>query len=279
MTAELCDCFATKAEGVRFILAQVLEAIEDTPLIVWGTDGRFHPVAFVLQHPQVAAAANWLALAEAVAGLVDQGPGLLIDVGSTTTDLIPIRGGKAAPAGRTDMQRLRSGELVYAGVRRTPVCALATEFPYKGSQIGIAAELFATTLDVYLVLGDIGEDFADTGTADGRPASRDHAHDRLARMVGADREGVTADDIRELAMAADRALVARLAASAKRVLTGELASTVVVSGSGEFLARRVAGLVQSPEGKIVSLAGTWGRDASSAGCAHALLLLAQGAQA
>ena len=73
--------------------------------------------------PSLAAAANWLALATAAARFVADGRGLLIDIGSTTTDLIPLDQGKVVVQGRTDTERLRTGELVYAGIRRTPICA------------------------------------------------------------------------------------------------------------------------------------------------------------
>src|SRR5438445_198069 len=82
-----------------------------------------------------------------------EGPALLIDIGSTTTDLIPMDRGTVAARGRSDTERLQAGELVYAGIRRTPLCALATELPFRGIPTGLAAELFASTLDVYLTLG------------------------------------------------------------------------------------------------------------------------------
>src|SRR4051794_26857419 len=42
MTAELCDCFATKAEGVRAVLEAVEQGIPGRDVAAWGTDGRFH---------------------------------------------------------------------------------------------------------------------------------------------------------------------------------------------------------------------------------------------
>ena len=100
---------------------------------------------------------------------------------------------------------------MYAGVRRTPLCALATELPFRrGQPIGLAAELFATTLDVFLTLGDIEPDPADLATADGRPATIEAARDRLARMVCADRDGFSAEDAVALARSAERCLIRRL---------------------------------------------------------------------
>lgn len=275
MTAELCDCFATQADGVKAVLDAVTDVYDERLVSVWGTDENFHSVADALARPGLAAAANWLALATLAARLVPQGGGLLIDIGSTTTDLIPFLDGRPTPKGRTDTNRLRSGELVYAGVRRTPVCALATELFWRGALTGLSAELFATTLDVYLTLGDVAPDPTDSATADGRPATVEAARDRLARMVGADRDRFSTDDAHALALAADQALTDRLTASARRACVESGAPVaVVVSGSGGFLARRVAERVVEPGGPIIELGRAWGPVASGAGCAHALVVLA-----
>src|SRR5438552_12194660 len=100
-----------------------------------------------------AAAANWLALAAYAGRFAPTGTALLVDVGSTTTDLVPLLGGAPVPCGNTDAERLLHRELVYTGVRRTPLCALLGETG--------AAELFATTLDAYLLLEELPEDVTD----------------------------------------------------------------------------------------------------------------------
>src|SRR5947208_2344005 len=70
------------------------------------------------------AAANWLATAVWAGRFAPEGAALLIDAGSTTTDIVPLWNGRPMPLGLTDPDRLRTGELVYTGARRTPVCAL-----------------------------------------------------------------------------------------------------------------------------------------------------------
>jgi probable H4MPT-linked C1 transfer pathway protein len=276
MTAELCDCYPTKAVGVRSVLDATEAALKTRPVAVWGVDGRFHAVEEVRAQPAIAAAANWLALATSAARLIPPGPGLLIDIGSTTTDLIPLLDGKPAARGRTDTDRLQTGELVYAGVRRTPICAVARELPFRGQPTGLTAELFATTHDVYLTLGEIPSDPKDLSTADGRPATADAAVDRLARMVGADRDSFHPVDAFAFARAVDDALLMRLEAAANRA-TGPTVGRprhAVVAGSGEFLARKLADRVLEPGGSIVMLTEAWGRAASGAACAHALVELA-----
>jgi (4-(4-[2-(gamma-L-glutamylamino)ethyl]phenoxymethyl)furan-2-yl)methanamine synthase len=276
MTAELCDCFPTKRVGVNAVLDAVLGALPTQRIAVWGVDGKFHPIAGVRQQPLLAAAANWLALATVAAQLIPQARGVLIDIGSTTTDLVPLDRARVAARGRSDTERLQFGELIYAGTRRTPVCALATELPFRGVSTGLAAEVFASTLDVYLTLGNIPPDPLDVSTADGRPATVSCARDRLARMIGADREAFSADDALTFAEDADQCLMRRLELAAERAcqpVVGRVAAAVV-AGSGEFLARRLAQRIIEPGGTIISLEETWGAAASSAGCAYALALLA-----
>ncbi len=276
MTAELCDCYPTRDEGVRAILASVLGVFESFPVRVWGIDGRFHGPEAIRRQPSLAAAANWLALATVAARHFPEHHGLLIDVGSTTTDLIPLATGKVAARGRTDPDRLQSGELVYAGVKRTPICALATELAIgQGRPIGLAAELFATTLDVFLTLGDLPSDPSDRSTADGRAATVEAARARLARMICTDRQSFSIQDAHALASSAQECLLQRLTVAARRVCEATIPAVgvVVLAGSGEFLARRVAGRLVGNDGLIVSLSGRWGPAGSSAACARALLSL------
>src|SRR5262249_56241103 len=110
------------------------------------------------------AAAKWLALAPYAGRLVPEGSALLHDIGSPTTDIVPLHNSKPIPHGRTDPERLRCGELIYTGVRRTPLCALLGP---RG-----AAELFATTLDAYIILDAIPEDQKDCDTADNAPPTQ-----------------------------------------------------------------------------------------------------------
>jgi hypothetical protein len=271
MTGELCDCFATRRDGVRAILEAVNRIQPARPIRVWTVDGRFDAVEAIEREPLRAAAANWLAAATWVARWIGDGSAVFVDVGSTTTDVIPLDGGIAVPRGRTDEERLDARELVYTGVRRTPVHAVLG--------FEVMAELFATTLDVGLVRGTIAEDDGNMATADGRPADRAHAHARLARMLGGDGETVAPGRTRALA---DRVWQRQVAAIAAAIVTaaGRLSSapgTFVVAGEGEALARaaiRAAGHLTEP----VSLADRLGPERSAAVCATAVaeLLIAEG---
>jgi probable H4MPT-linked C1 transfer pathway protein len=268
MTGELCDCFESKRQGVLAILDAVEAVAEDRPVWVFTTAGRFVELRASREQPLQAAAANWLALATFAGRYAPEGPAVLIDVGSTTADLIPLADGKPVPQGRTDPERLWTGELVYTGVRRTPVCSL-----FEGG----AAEFFATTLDVYLVLGDIAEDAADCHTADGRPATRHWAHARLARMLCEDLETSSGELRRDLAECVCRTQVERVRTALDQVVRHLPAppKVAVLAGEGVFLARRVLdGVGWGEVCHKMDLSDLLSEEISRSACAYAVAVLA-----
>jgi probable H4MPT-linked C1 transfer pathway protein len=273
MTGELADCYETKHEGVRHITESLREAVAGKPLAIYCVDGEFRTADQVLAEPSLAAASNWHALARFSSRYLPTRTGVVVDIGSTTTDVIPVLDAQVLTTSRTDTDRLLAGELVYTGVRRTPVCALARVLPYRGELCPVAAEFFATTVDVYRVLGDIVE--LEGTTADGRSLSEGHAIDRLARQVCADRMSFTHAD----AMAACdylesqqveliRAAIAKVQSRASVPL-----EHLVVSGSGEWLAARVTKSVAG-SGQVVSLSEQIGAAGSDAAAAVAVATLA-----
>jgi (4-(4-[2-(gamma-L-glutamylamino)ethyl]phenoxymethyl)furan-2-yl)methanamine synthase len=270
MTGELCDCFETKREGVQTILDAAEKVAGGKRVVVWLTDGRLVEMGEARRNPLLAAASNWLALATFAGRHAACGPAVLIDIGSTTTDIVPLVDGRPVPRGRTDSERLKCQELVYTGVRRTPVCALGVP--------GVSAELFATTLDVYLLREQIPEDTTDCATADGRPATRPFAHVRMARMLGGDGETCDRKETRDLAnraAAVQQVVVGRALHKVCSTLPGP-PRAVLLSGSGEFLSRlslsSSAGIGSPP---VFSLAEALGPDISQAAPAFALAVLAK----
>lgn len=188
MTGELADTFASRADGVEElarIAARELQAVS----IYAGPRGCVRPEDARRYCAEVASA-NW----HAAAALVAKNPGdaLFIDLGSTTTDIIPIADGKVAARGYTDSQRLAAGELVYTGLVRGFVMATADRVPLRGLWTPLVNENFATTADVHRILGSLAADVDLMATADGREKSVDASRARLARMVGCDADG--ADD-------------------------------------------------------------------------------------
>lgn len=276
MTGELADCFATKAEGVRFILEAVGEAAGDRTTLVYLVDGRMVSPQVAGRAPLLAAASNWHVLARFAGRFAADGSALLIDVGSTTCDVIPLIGGMPAAIGMTDTQRLLHGELVYTGVERSPVCAVIGQAPYRGQPCPVVQELFATMRDAYLVLGKASEDPTDIQTADGKPATKYFARARLGRMIAADEEEFGERDAVAMAESAVNAQVSRLAAAIGEVMGRQPSppQTIIVSGHGEFLASEALRFFPT-ECPVISLGEKLGGEASRCAPAHALAVIAR----
>jgi probable H4MPT-linked C1 transfer pathway protein len=271
MTAELADCFATKREGVGFVIRAFETAFPSSALFIYGVDGRFRTTEQVRHRPYDVAAANWMATATLVARATPNA--LVIDVGSTTTDIIPIVGGRVAAGGHTDPARLRLGELVYTGCLRTPVCAIVRSVPLHGARCRVAAEHFAIAADVYRWLGPIAEADYTCETPDGRGRTETAAGSRLARMVCADREMLADADITAIADHVARTQTRQIAhgiRQVKRRLASDLTPIAVVTGSGAFLARAAAETAGLP---LRDLADELGSDAARATPAAAVAWL------
>jgi probable H4MPT-linked C1 transfer pathway protein len=264
MTGELCDCFDSKADGVARILDAVAEVFGADRLDVWTTTGTFMPPRVARERWLLTASANWLALATFAGRFAPPGPALLLDIGTTTTDIIPLRDGVPVPEGHTDLERLRSRELLYRGWRRTPLCAL---FDFG------AAELFATMHDMCLVLRLCPEDEADRDTADGRPATHAAARRRLARMLCAEPDDLSEDGWQDIARNILERFADAVVGAIQRVCRWTLRvpqpGAVIVSGSGAFLAAELHGLPAT----VLYLEDHLSPALSSAACAYAVAVL------
>lgn len=204
MTGELSDIFSNRHQGV-ITLADHLEAAFPGKTHYWCGTRSFYDAKTAKQKPADVASMNFLAAAEFTARRVRDG--LYIDMGSTTTDIIPVANGRAVPYGLTDAERLETGELVYTGLTRTALMGLIDRMPFQGRSTALTHEYFATIADVYRILGTLpkGVDLHDT--ADGKGKSVEESVDRLARMLGRDAsDGVSEDWIGVAKVYAERQL-------------------------------------------------------------------------
>lgn len=290
MTAELADCFATKREGVAAVLAAVEAAFPDALLAVWGADGAFHSPAAVCQAPLSVAAANWAATATWIARTFPRADResavLLVDVGSTTTDIVPIAGGAVRATGCTDPDRLLNGELVYTGALRTNCVAIVRRVPLWGRECPVASELFAVSGDVHVWLGHLDPAGYDVATPDGRSTGREECGARLARLVCADREMLSAADLTAIAQTIHLAQVRQIEQGLASVLAGQgwqegdghtkpLSDEVlaITTGLGHFLAAEAAGRLGLT---VVPLAEHVGAEANRVTSALAVAALLMG---
>ncbi len=275
MTGELADCFRSKTEGVRYILAAVQDAAAGRPAYCYLVDGQLVPTSTAAASPLLAAATNWHALAAYCGRFAMGESALLIDIGSTTVDIVPLCDGRVANRAATDLDRLAVGELVYTGLERSPVCALTQSLPYRGQRCPVAQEVFATMRDVHLLTGNLPEDPNDHNTADRQAATCAAAHRRMARMLCADQDQIALDLVRHWADEIAASQMHLLVQAARKVLVHcqQPPTTVVATGHGQQLTRQLLEQLEW-SGTIVSLDQQLGLTVSRCATAHALATLA-----
>jgi len=265
MTAELSDCFRSKREGVTWI-AQTVERIFSGTYFL-DLSGGIQRIKEVLKAPESFAASNWLATTLFIG---NQFPTcLLIDTGSTTTDIVPIHAGIPNPIGKTDLERLCSGELVYTGALRTNVACIVSEIPIRRKTATVASELFSTSGDVHLILGNIEPSEFICETADGRPATVQLAMERLARVVCADMETLSPEDIKRIAVFVYKKQLKQIEKGISQVSSRlDMRCPVVVTGLGSTFLGAPAAKNHGFD-HIIDLSDIMGVDASKASSAVA----------
>jgi (4-(4-[2-(gamma-L-glutamylamino)ethyl]phenoxymethyl)furan-2-yl)methanamine synthase len=184
MTGELADVFPSRDVGVATLLEQIARHFPAGDRLIYAGRSGFVGLNRAAALAQDVASANWHATAALVAKLA--GDALLVDMGSTTTDLLAVSGGAVANQGYTDAERLLTGELVYTGFTRTFLFGVASSAPVRGRITPLMNEYFASMADVHRILGVLEEKDDKHPSADGKEKTVEGSIARLARMVGRD---------------------------------------------------------------------------------------------
>lgn len=235
MTAEMTDLFADREAGVRALCAHLADRLGTATRFYAGDAGWVDASAAAAHWPAVASA-NWLATASLVAHALPDA--VLVDIGSTTTDLIAIRAGHPAPCGRSDAARLASGELVYLGVVRSPLCALARRIRFRGQACNVMNEFFATTADVFRLTGELDPAHDHYPAADNGARDAAGSRLRLARMIGHDARDAGTDDWDDFARRWRALMLAEIRRNLERVIRAAALPAgmpLVGAGCGAFL--------------------------------------------
>jgi probable H4MPT-linked C1 transfer pathway protein len=233
MSGELADCFETKMDGISFIVKAVKDTFESARF--YGTDGRFHDTAV----PQLAAA-NWLASADYLR--VQYPDAVLLDIGSTTADIIPLACFERLK-GLTDLLRLQKGYLVYTGMLRGNIATLLQSVVLDAKPTPVSSEYFATSADVHLVLGHITPLQYSCDTPDKKEKTTIAALRRLARVVCADLDETGTDGAYRVAAQFWEKQKSLVCDKVRRVVEEAGARQILVAGIGAPLfARELGGL-------------------------------------
>ncbi len=240
MTAELVDAYDTKKDGVLDVVRKCEDTFE-CPIAYVGIDGMMSKEE-IEKTPLKAAAANWIATAQ-IATLISDNC-IFIDTGSTTTDIIPIKEGSECAIGKSDFDRSATGELVYTGTLRTNLASFLDKVELNGKEYRVASELFAQTADVYMVLDLITQEDYVCDTFDGEGKSKIECARRIARVVCADLEMLSMDDIVEMSKFIHQKQVEQIADGLKQVVETQNLDLIVTTGLGkDILDKKAAELL------------------------------------
>ena len=255
MSGEMVDLFRSRDEGVRR-LVEVLEGrlAGCGRLHFYAGEGGFVDARAAVFEAARIASANWHASAALVADRLPAS--LFLDIGSTTTDVVVIAGGRVQARGRSDAERLIDEELVYTGVVRTPLMALADRAPFGGAWIPLMAEHFATTADVHRLTGRLPAQADQHPAADGGEKTATGSARRLARMLGHDAEDADPADWQRLARWFAQVQEERIAGACERALSRGLLddrAPLVGAGFGRFVAAQIARRLERPYRDFASL--------------------------
>ncbi|MGP3667925.1 MAG: hydantoinase/oxoprolinase family protein [Candidatus Bathyarchaeota archaeon] len=198
MTAELSDVYFTKNEGVKHVLRCVKKVLSPHPILVLNVDGELVTIDEAEKQPYKVASANWYASGWLASKIAKDC--IVIDTGSTTTTITPVKNGKVNAEGKNDLEKLACGELVYTGALRTNIATITQTLNVRGLSVKVSSEYFASTADVYLVLKEIFRQDYTVDTADGRGKTIKEALARIARVVCADINMLGKDEVISLAV-------------------------------------------------------------------------------
>lgn len=241
MTGEMVDLFETRQTGVATLATLLAQRLGADTIRFYAGGLGWLDIDQACQQAKHIASANWHATAHLISTCVSDA--VLVDIGSTTTDLIRIRNGEVDTSSSSDGDRLSAGELVYTGVVRTPVMAMANEAPVVGHFTPLMSEHFATSSDVYRILGVLPEAVDLHDSADGGVKTPEASRARLARMVGRDAVELPDSAWTELAAWFADAQLAQIGRALRQILSRHLLSDdapLVIAGVGRFLGQNLA---------------------------------------
>lgn len=241
MTGELVDYFSDREQGVAAIVNEMSDKLRPSKVKFYAGQHNFINAQQAIADFQKIASVNWLASANYTAGKVSDA--LFIDIGSTTTDIIPIHEHKVSCAGFTDEERLMAKELVYCGVIRTPIFAICKSALIKHKQVPVINEYFSNTADVYRLTNELTE-YSDLSDAlDGRPKDIRCSAIRLARMFANDAQQSEVDIWCNVAKQVRAAQVQMIKDAARHQCLKNnisLATPIIGAGIGRFLLKDIA---------------------------------------
>ena len=181
ITAESCDNFKNREMGIKLIITSFNNYINGKNLFYTNAD-TYISYYEATKNIEKLFSSNWILSSKFTNQSKDFN--FLIDIGSTTTDFIYKN--IDIKSNINDHSRLKNRTLFYAGVVRTPLASLFNEVIYKSYKIQTVNEFFASTGDIFNIIGDIDFTSLDYKGADKKNFSKLNSYIRIARFIGLD---------------------------------------------------------------------------------------------
>jgi len=176
MTAELSDIFPNRENGVKYIIKLSSKILGEKNIFFYSKKNFLKKKSAIKKTFELNSM-NWHATASFISNFFPNC--ILVDIGSTTTDITPIKKNEIISNGTSDYQRLKSNELIYLGVLRTPIQAVE-------KKRNLINENFANLGDVYRVLNKIPNTLDLLPTLDNKTKNKHDSARRIARIFGKD---------------------------------------------------------------------------------------------
>ena len=181
MTAEMCDYFKKRKKGVKKIIKHIRKGLNKNVYFWENLNNKSFSMDPSYKN---VASMNWLATGKFISKKISNS--IVIDLGSTTTDLVFIRKNQIINKGFTDLKRLILSELIYTGFTRTPLFGITDKLKFNKKNYSLLPENFANISDVYRVLKKTSSKIDLFDTMDGRSKSFSNSLRRVARNFGFD---------------------------------------------------------------------------------------------
>ena len=225
-TAELSDGYTSKEEGINDISCKVMNVFKDSK-VYFVTFKGLKSYEYVKKNPLDMAAANWIATSNLVAKIKDEC--IFMDMGTTTTDIIPIRNSHETASGHSDLERLCSGELVYTGMLRTNIATFVDKVPVREEHANVSSELFTITADVYRILGYITEEEYTCDSPDNRKKDVTSCKRRLLRLICAQLEDFNDEEVLEIAHFVEDKQIEEISQNLHKIVTATGIQDIVIT--------------------------------------------------
>ena len=179
LTAELCDIFETRIDGFKKIYNECKRLKNK---FFFYTSSK--EVFTVKSNTKKIISMNWHATGKFISKNLSNA--VIVDFGSTTTDIICIKNKIIKNLSFDDFSRLKNNELIYTGLTRTPIFGIMNELSLNGINYPVIPEFFSSMSDVYRINKSLDKILDIDDTADNTEKNLNQSFIRVARNFGFD---------------------------------------------------------------------------------------------